>query len=127
MTKMTYVQALEIAIAIMERTEAYEAEAVTQNEAIEKLTALRQSYINRAEKAKTYERKPSKATQENAKLKEQIVNWLAEQKEAFTSAEIAEAVGIGVRTVRALLPHCEKVEAVRISSKVTKWQVKGEA
>lgn len=124
MTKMTYVQALEIAIAEMSNGGQVDAELVP---VVEKLTALRQSYINRAEKAKTYERKPSKATQENAKLKEQIVNWLAEQKEAFTSAEIAEAVGIGVRTVRALLPHCEQVEAVRISSKVTKWQVKEEA
>ncbi len=124
MTKMTYVQALEIAIAEMSNGGQVDAELVP---VVEKLTALRQSYINRAEKAKTYERKPSKVTQENAKLKEQIVNWLAEQKEAFTSAEIAEAVGIGVRTVRALLPHCEQVEAVRISSKVTKWQVKEEA
>lgn len=124
MTKMTYVQALEIAIAEMSNGGQVDAELVP---VVEKLTALRQSYINRAEKAKTYERKPSKATQENAKLKEQIINWLAEQKEAFTSAEIAEAVGIGVRTVRALLPHCEQVEAVRISSKVTKWQVKEEA
>lgn len=115
MKKMTYVQAIE--------------NAINNNmtaETIERLNELKASFEKRAEKAKSYERKPSKAVQENAEVKAQIVAWMKEfAVEPMTSAEIAEGMGIEVRKVRGLIGRCDELEGVRINSKLTKWKVKG--
>ena len=65
MTNMTYAQALEVAIAIMENTEAYGTEAIEQNEAIGKLITLHRFCINRAKKAK----KPTSASRPRQRRK----------------------------------------------------------
>jgi len=113
MKKMTYVQAIENAI-----------NGTMNEETIERLTSLKTSLEKRAEKAKTTERKPSKSVQENAEVKGKIVAWMREHAvEPMTSAEIAEGMGLDVRKVRGLIGRCEGVEAVRINSKLQKWQV----
>lgn len=115
MKKMTYVQAIENAL-----------NSNMTAETIERLNELKASFEKRAEKAKSYERKPSKAVQENAEVKAQIVAWMKEfAVEPMTSAEIAEGMGIEVRKVRGLIGRCEGIEAVRVNSKLTKWKVKG--
>ena len=110
MTKMTYVAALNSAI-----------ETTTDAAVVERLTALRDTLVKRAEKAKTAPHKPSKATLANAEMMGKIVDFLATQSEPLTSAEIAEQTGLDVRKVRGLIGRSDAVKAVRINSKLTKW------
>jgi uncharacterized iron-regulated protein len=115
MKKLTYVAAIENAI-----------NNNMTDETVERLNELKASLEKRAERAKSYDRKPSKATQENAEVKAQIVAWMKEfAVEPLTSAEIAEGMGLEVRKVRGLIGRCEGIEAVRINSKLTKWKVQG--
>jgi hypothetical protein len=72
MTNMTYVDALDIAIA-----------AVTDDVAIEKLTALKAQLVKR----KT-SKKPTKTQQENELIMEQIALDLAEFEEPVTVTEL---------------------------------------
>lgn len=119
MTKMTYADALALAINILGADEK-------NDEMVNRLNALKMTIEKRALKAKTAERKPSKAVQENAEVKAQIVAWMKEfAVEPMTSAEIAEGMGLEVRKVRGLIGRCEGIEAVRVNSKLTKWKVKG--
>ena len=72
MTNMTYVQALEIAIDI-----------VDNEEAMEKLNALKEQLIKRSS-SKT----PTKTQKENEGIMEVIINVLAEMSEPSTVTEL---------------------------------------
>lgn len=86
MTKMTYVNALDVAI-----------NAVADNaEVAEKLTALRAQIA----KKNTAERKPTKTQVANDALKGQIVDALIEPA---TASEVAEKFGISNQKASALL------------------------
>ena len=86
MTKMTYVNALDVAI-----------NAVADNaEVAEKLTALRAQIA----KKNTAERKPTKTQVANDALKGQIVDALTEPA---TASEVAEKFGISNQKASALL------------------------
>lgn len=76
MTKMTYANALEIAIATVENAEVKE-----------KLTSLKAQIA----KKNTSEKKPTATQKENATLKVAIVNGL-EKGKAYTISEIIKAV-----------------------------------
>ena len=76
MTKMTYVQALEIAIA-----------TVGEGEAREKLEALKASIVKR----NSADRKPTKTQEANEGIKAEILEFLADGSK-HTVSEIMEAV-----------------------------------
>ena len=76
MTKMTYVQALEIAIA-----------TVGEGEAREKLEALKASIVKR----NSTDRKPTKTQEANEGIKAEILEFLADGSK-HTVSEIMEAV-----------------------------------
>ena len=100
MTNMTYVDALEIAIAV-----------VTDEVAIEKLTALKAQM----EKRKT-SKKPTKTQQENELIMEQIALDLAEFEEPVTVTElITQGDGLDGLTnqkVSALLRKMKEADRV---------------
>lgn len=85
MTKMTYVNALDVAI-----------NAVADGEAKDKLIALRAQI----EKKNSADRKPTKAQVANDALKGDIVAWLIE---AHTATEVAENFGVSNQKASALL------------------------
>lgn len=76
MKKMTYVQALDIAIATLE-----------DGEAKERLTALREATAKR----NAADRKPTKTQKENEGIKSDILDFLADG-EAHTVTEIMQGV-----------------------------------
>ena len=95
MMKMTYAQALEVAInAVADNTEG-----------AAKLTAL----IARIEKKSSADRKPTKAQAENEALKNEIVEWL---DAPHTATEVADAFGISVNKSTALLTALVKAQVV---------------
>jgi len=99
MTKMTYAQALEIAIAKVD------------GEAKEKLEALKASI----EKRNSADRKPTKAQVANEGLKDAIVDLLADGK-ARTITEIASEIealeGASPQKISALLTQLKKANVV---------------
>lgn len=89
MTKMTYVNALDVAI-----------NAVADNaEVAEKLTALRAQIA----KKNSAERKPTKTQVANDALREQIVTLLKASAAEMTASEIADAFGVSNQKVTALM------------------------
>lgn len=86
MTKMTYVNALEMAI-----------NGEMTNEVKEKLEALKAQLVKRA----SGERKPTKAQRENEGVKSEILAVLS--TEGKQCKDIAEAVGISGQKCSALL------------------------
>jgi len=90
MTKMTYAQALSIAINMLNDE---------QGEVAEKLTALKAQI----EKKNSSERKPSKTQVANESLKGEIVEYLSIQDEGKSATEIAEKFGISNQKASALL------------------------
>ena len=76
MKKMTYVEALNIAI-----------ESVTNAEAVERLTALRDATMKR----NSADRKPTKTQEANEAIKAEILEYLADGQ-ARTVTEIMEGV-----------------------------------
>jgi len=90
MTKMTYAQALSIAINMLNDE---------QGEVAEKLTALKAQI----EKKNSSERKPSKTQVANESLKGEIVEYLSTQDEGKSATEIAEKFGISNQKASALL------------------------
>lgn len=94
MTKMTYVNALDVAI-----------NAVADREAKDKLIALRAQI----EKKNSADRKPTKAQVANDAMKSDIVAWLTE---AHTATEVAENFGISNQKASALLTALVKAGSV---------------
>lgn len=94
MTKMTYVDALNVAI-----------DAVSADpEVFEKLTALKAQI----EKRNSSERKPSKTQRENEEIKKGILEYLASATERKTATEVASALGISNQKASALLTSLVK-------------------
>lgn len=94
MTKMTYVNALDVAI-----------NAVADGEAKDKLIALRAQI----EKKNSADRKPTKAQVANDAMKSDIVAWLTE---AHTATEVAENFGVSNQKASALLTALVKAGTV---------------
>lgn len=94
MTKMTYAQALDIAI-----------NAVSDEAVIEKLTALK----GQIEKKNSADRKPTKAQAENEVLKDKIVDWLTDW---HTATEVADEFGISVNKATALLTSLKNAQRI---------------
>ena len=90
---MTYVDALNVAIATL-----------SDAEAVEKLSALRDQYVKRA----SAERKPTAKQVENAGFKSDILAWM-EPGTKYLSVDVAKGVpsivaaGISVQRVSAML------------------------
>ena len=107
MSKMTYVEALNLAISLIDRCECSildaETECPTYDKATERLTALRDTLVKRA----SAERKPTKAdlakAEADAALIARITDLLSDGTQA-TCKEIAEAMGdVSIPKVAALL------------------------
>ena len=94
MTKMTYAQALDVAI-----------NAVADKEVADKLTALKVQI----EKKNSADRKPTKAQAENEVLKDRIVDALTERK---TATEVADEFSISVNKSTALLTALVKAQRI---------------
>ena len=96
MKKMTYVDALNVAIGLVD------------GEVAEKLTALRAQI----EKKNSAERKPTKAQVANDELREKIVTLLQASAQAMTASEIADAFGVSNQKVTALMGRLLEDEMV---------------
>ena len=94
MTKMTYVNALNVAI-----------NGMADGEAKDKLIALRAQI----EKKNSADRKPTKAQVANDAMKSDIVAWLTE---AHTATEVAENFGVSNQKASALLTALVKAGTV---------------
>ena len=95
MTKMTYVQALEIAI-----------NAVADEIAVERLEALKAQLVKRS----GAERKPTKAQMENEGIKARILETLTAEGQQCKA--IAEALGISGQKCSALLKQLVDAKVV---------------
>ena len=100
MTKMTYVQALEIALA-----------TVTDEVAVERLTALKDTLVKRA----AAPRKPSKADLAKAEADAGLKDAIRAQLTGATASakEVADAIGVSVQKAAALLRSMPDVVADR--------------
>lgn len=110
MTNMTYVAAVEYAIANIDNPEV-----------AEKLTALRDSLVKRnARKANGL----TKTQKENLEIKNAIVKALADS-EGMTATEVANAVGVSLAKATALLTQLAKAEEVRreVEKKVAHFSI----
>ena len=94
MTKMTYVNALDVAI-----------NGMADGEAKDKLIALRAQI----EKKNSADRKPTKTQVANDAMKSDIVAWLTE---AHTATEVAENFGVSNQKASALLTALIKAGTV---------------
>ena len=110
MTKMTYVNAIDMAI-----------EGSLNEEAIEKLEALK---VSLAKRNAYRSDKPTKAQRENAVLKEDIFAFVSENG-AKRAKDVAGHFGIAVQKASALLNQLAKAEILeRVSEKrVTYFRV----
>ena len=94
MTKMTYAQAIDNAIALFSQGGQVDAE---DRETVEKLEALKAQLAKRNKG----ERKPTKTQRENEGIKADILNLLTE--EGRQCKDLAEGVGISGQKCSALL------------------------
>lgn len=98
MTKMTYAQAIDFALQLLNENvfEGVEEEKTT---AMERLEALKAQIAKR----NSGERKPSKTQVANESLKGEILDWLTACDEHQTATAIAEHFGISNQKASALL------------------------
>lgn len=110
MTNMTYVSAVEYAIANIDNAEV-----------TEKLSALRDSLVKRNSRKSEGMTKTQK---ENVAIKEAIVEALAES-EGMTATEVANAVNISLAKATALLTQLVKADAIKreVEKKVAHFSV----
>lgn len=100
MTKMTYVQALDEAIAVFNQG-GVDPEEV---EIVEKLTALRDNLAKR----KNYKsNKPTKTQVANAELADKVAEYIAENG-AVTCGQVEEVFGISNQKASAILNRSGK-------------------
>lgn len=96
MTKMTYVEAINVAIG-----------ALGEGEAVEKLEALKAQLVKRGSAKKGL----TKTQKENEVLKEKVAEILANG--GMTATELANELGVSCQKVSALLK--QMVEAERVA------------
>ena len=98
MTKMTYAQAIDFALQLLNENvfEGVEEEKAT---AMERLEALKAQITKR----NSGERKPSKTQVANESLKSEILDWLTACDEHQTATDVAEHFGISNQKASALL------------------------
>ena len=94
--KMTYVNAIDNAIALFSQGGQVDAE---DKATVEKLEALKAQLIKR----NSADRKPTKAQRENETLKGDILSWLESCEGGQTATAIAEHFGISNQKASALL------------------------
>ena len=98
MAKMTYVQAIDNAIAALRAYDTTEVGLVA--ESIVKLEALRTQLEKRHSSGA---RKPTKKQEENVLVKQTILNILAEDGEMYTATEVGSLIGASSQKASALL------------------------
>lgn len=97
MTKMTYVQAIDSALAMFTQGGQIDPEDV---EVVEKLTALRDVLAKR----KSYKRTgPTKTQVANAELADKIVGYIEELGAPVTCAQVEVAFGLSNQKASAIL------------------------
>lgn len=109
--KMTYVNAIDNAIALFSQGGQVDAE---DKETVEKLEALKAQLIKR----NSTEHKPTKAQRENETVKNEIVSFLTTQDEGKSATEIGDHFGISNQKASALLTAL--VNEKRITREVIK-------
>lgn len=98
MTKMTYVDALDLAI-----------EHLDSPEAVERLIALRNTLIKRA----MTPRKPSAKAIEALKFRNLVEDYIVDSKlSTFTAKELAQALNVTTQKVSAALTSLVKIGAL---------------
>lgn len=90
--KMTYAQAIDIAIEGLD--------AVEQSEVVEKLEALKAQLAKRGSGAK---KGLTKTQKENVNLKEKVKGILGEEVDGLTATEVGSALGVTCQKASALL------------------------
>ena len=110
MTNMTYVNAIDYAIANIDDIEV-----------IQKLSALRESIEKRNARKSTGLTKTQK---ENLEIKNAIVEALAES-DGMTATEVAQAVNISLAKATALLTQLVKADSVKreVEKKVAHFSI----
>lgn len=139
MTKITNAIALSIAIENLSGIPTLnDAQGLNQisdeekNAVIERLTAMFDSTVKRAETAKNRERKPSAkeiaAKEETAKIAEQTFAVMSERPDfLFECKMLAESVGVSTPKMARILASLVEVGKVeRIEGKKPNFKVKGE-
>ena len=100
MTKMTYAQAIDNAIA-----------GNMTDETIERLTALKEQLAKRNSGSAL--KKPTKTQRENEEHKTKIVGLLTEEVDGMTATEIGSALAVSCQKASAILSQMVKAEVVR--------------
>ena len=111
MTKMTYVDALNLAIANLSALDyIYDgANTISADATIDKLTALRDTLVNRA----TAPRKPSAKAIEALKFRNLVEDYIVDSKlSTFTAKELAQALNVTTQKVSAALTSLVKIGAL---------------
>lgn len=139
MSKITNAIALSIAIENLSGISTLnDAQGLNQisdeekNAVIERLTAMFDSTVKRAETAKNRERKPSAkeiaAKEETAKLAEQTFTVMSERPDfLFECKMLADSVGVSTPKMARILASLVEVGKVeRIEGKKPNFKVKGE-
>lgn len=98
MTKMTYLEAIDLVISAFDATAYADADAV-----MEKLTALRDTYAKKKEKSASADRKPSRAKVANDALRADILNIIREYPDGITCKELAEKVDKSTNSIAGLV------------------------
>lgn len=102
MAKMTYVQAIDNAIAALRAYDTTETGLTV--ESIAKLEALK---VQLEKRHSSGSRKPTKKQEENISIKQLIFNFLDEDKERYTPTEIGTGVGISCQKASQLLTQMQ--------------------
>ena len=108
MTKMTYVDALNLAISNLSALDyIYDgADTISADATIDKLTALRDTLVNRA----TAPRKPSPKAIEALKFHNLVEDYIVDSKlSTFTAKELAQALNVTTQKVSAALTSLVKI------------------
>ena len=108
MTKMTYVDALNLAIAnLCENETIYDgANTISPEETVERLAALRDTLVKRA----MTPRKPSAKAIEALKFRNLVEDYIVDSKlSTFTAKELAQALNVTTQKVSAALTSLVKI------------------
>lgn len=98
--KMTYAQAIDFALQLLNENQFEEVET-EKAMAMEKLEALKGQLAKRNSSGAL--KKPTKTQRENEILKGQILDMLGEEVDGMTASEIASALAVHVQKASALL------------------------
>ena len=105
--KMTYAEALNLAINFLNENIQYGDKFV---EVVERLDALKEQLAKRNSDSAL--KKPTKTQRENEEFKVKIVDMLTEEVDGMTATEIGSALAISCQKASAILSQMVKAEVV---------------